>query len=141
MRPKMLPAAAAALALALAACSSSAKPLSARELAAKIPRCMITDVETAIPAGGPVGSPVQDVTCTLPDFAQVILATFANARDERQWIADGGFPLDPAPINPSCCIQGNGWAATVDIDSSGNIDFGPVIKALGGRAVHAAARR
>jgi hypothetical protein len=139
MQRKLLAAAAAAAVLTLAACGSSSPP-AARQLAAKIPGCMVIDLETDVPATAP-GSPVQDVMCVLASGAAVYIATFASARAEQRFIADGGFPLDPAPANPSCCIQANDWAATVSVDGSGNINFWPVIKALGGRAVHAGTRR
>jgi hypothetical protein len=127
----LLSVAAVALTLNLAACGSSA-PLTARQLAAKIPGCTGTFANT------PAVMEEQDVTCTLVDGAPVDIGTFATAGDERQWISDGGSPASPDPAYAGCCIQGDGWAATVGFNSSlgpMDVDYRQVIKALGGRMV------
>jgi hypothetical protein len=125
--------AAAVLAAALAACGSPAAPLTARELAAKIPGCAQAVIAT------PSVMEVQDVTCVLQDGAYFDIGTFASKQDEREWITDGGSPDSPDPAYPGCCIQGNGWAATVGLASY----TGPmtmylrqVVRALGGRIVN-----
>jgi len=79
---------------------------------------------------------VEDVTCTLQDGAQIEIATFANSGDERQWISDGGSPSAPDPAYAGCCIEGNGWAATVGFNNSQgpmDVDYNYVIKAIGRR--------
>jgi hypothetical protein len=122
--------------LVLTACGSSspkpAGPPSASTLASKIPGCgdLLTNTPSVIA--------VEDVTCTLQDGAPIEIATFANSADERQWIADGGYPPDPDPAYAGCCIEGNGWAATVGFNSSlgpMDVDYNYVIKAIGGRQV------
>jgi hypothetical protein len=90
-----------AAALLLAACSSPA-PLTARQLAGKIPGCSGTYAST------PAVLEEQDVTCTLPDGAPVTIGTFAASRDETAWISDGGSPASPDPAYAGCCVQGPG---------------------------------
>lgn len=129
MRRILLPAAAVALVLALAACGSPAKPLTAHELARKIPGC--ADITAYTPAVIETG----DVKCTLRDGAEVEIGTFGNARDERRWISDGGYPLFPDPVFAGCCVQGGGWAATVSSPGPPMADLALIRKALGGRVV------
>jgi hypothetical protein len=81
---------------------------------------------------------IQDVTCTLQDGAPVEIGTFANSSDERQWILDGGSPISPDSAYAGCCVQGNGWAATVGFNNNlgpMDQDYNQVISALGGREV------
>lgn len=130
-----LPASAAVLAAValLAACGTSAPhhpALTAASLAHRIPGC------AGITPGTPTSSEKQDVTCVMPDNAQVEIGTFATTADERKWVSDGGYPPAHDPVFAGCCIQGDGWAATVGFGSNGEVnDFPAVIKAIGGRQV------
>lgn len=135
---RILPAAAV---LALAACGTPAAPHahdtaqtpahpSAMSLARKIPG--VTGCQDATPDATSTG----DVICNLPDGSQLELATFSASAAEDQWLADGGTGSPPDPSYAGCCIQGNGWAATVgapDYAVKGSV---PVIAALGGRVVN-----
>jgi hypothetical protein len=124
------------LVLVLAACGGSVphppSPPSAAALAHKIPGCgqLITDFHLSVLTR-------QDVSCTLQDGAGVEIATFASQGDERQWISDGGDPSTPDPSYAGCCIEGNGWAATIGFPSGGGpiADFDRVLSAIGGRKV------
>lgn len=129
MRKSLIPVA-TALAL-LAGCGSSGPP-SAHALATRIPGC------GQIISNTPSVLELKDVTCTLEDGAQVEIGTFANSSDERKWISDGGSPISPDPAYAGCCIQGNGWAATVGFNNNNSpmdTDFHHVTSALGGRTV------
>lgn len=128
-----LAAAASVAAVTLTACGSS--PPAAAGLAGKIPRC--GQLANATPAS----FVQQDVTCTFADSqgatVNVEVATFTGSADEQKWISDGGTPSSPDPAYGGCCIQGNGWAATVDSYTvgTGNADFHTVMSAIGGRQV------
>lgn len=126
----------AALCLGMTACSSGgASPPSAMSMAQKIPGC------GAVTVNIPVGFVQQDVSCQFTDSmdAQVAveIATFASSSDEQEWISDGGSPQTPDPGYGGCCVQGNGWAATVFSNAIGDgaEDFAHVLSAIGGREV------
>lgn len=101
---------------------------SATTLASKIPGC------TNVASGTPAVMATGDATCSLSDSSQVEIATFADSADERQWISDGGYPPAPDPAFAGCCIEGNGWAATISAPGDGG-DFSQVTNAIGGRQV------
>lgn len=127
MRPRrLIPAILATL--TITACSATTPPTAA-SLAARIPGC------AGVTPATPSALEQQDVTCLLPDNAQVEIATFATPGDEAKWIADGGTPATPDPASLACCIQGNGWAATAGLAQDGTYPLATVAKALGGRQV------
>jgi hypothetical protein len=120
-----------AIAIAVGNANHASNPPSASTLAAKIPGCGAVTVNT------PAVMEVQDVSCILPGspFGVVVeIGTFATSAAETQWISDGGNPTTPDPAFFGCCIQGNGWAATVDGDDS---YVNTVINAIGGKQVQA----
>lgn len=103
--PRLAFAAAVATVLTLTACGSSQPPTkpSARSLEAKIPGCAHTSPD---PAGATVYTR-QETACQTPDGTMVEIATFVSQGDERSWITSwGGYG--------ACCLEGHGWAATVD---------------------------
>jgi hypothetical protein len=120
---------AACAVLALAACGSGGSPVTAASLAGRIPGCgsLITNT--------PAVMAEQDVTCTTQDNEQIEVVTFATSADETQWISDGGYPAAPDPVYVGCCVQGSGWAAQINAAGNDGYDFGPVLRALGGREV------
>lgn len=131
MRPR-IPAAVLTVVLltASAACSSASASPSASSLAHKIPGCGYVTTQT------PPVIAKTDVTCLMPDGLEYEVATFDTSTDETQWIAGGGSPSTPDAEYLGCCAQGNGWAADVyDPGPIGTYDFGPLLKALGGRHV------
>lgn len=111
----------AAVALALAACGSSPPaPLTAGQLAHKIPGChgFLSRAPDVLATG--------DVSCTTGGITDEVV-TFASMGDETRWIQAQGAWY-------GCCVEGHLWAATYN--SGTPVDgFTPVIKALGGREV------
>jgi len=78
-----------------------------------------------------------DVTCSLPDGSLLEIATFATQTGETQWIENGGTgPGPPDPSYAGCCIQGNGWAATVGAPDYVGQGATVVTLAIGGRVVN-----
>jgi hypothetical protein len=121
-----------AAALVLAACGISSPPPWASALAAKIPGCSYSALSGQAPNVLSTG----EHYCNLRDGATVEIATFASTAKEQKWILDGGSPSSPDPAFAGCCIQGDGWAATVDSNfGMGATDQYYVIKAIGGRMV------
>lgn len=109
------------LAAVLAACGSGpAQPLTASQLAHKIPGCH------GFASGTPSVLAVADVSCT--DGTETVdVVTFASTGNETRWIQAQGPWY-------GCCVQGHLWAATYN--SGTPMDgFAPVIRALGGREV------
>lgn len=113
----------AALLLALAACGSSAPaPLTASQLAHKIPGChhFLAQTPSVLATG--------DVTCDAPGsgpLGSVEVITFASSGNEQKWIlGQGGSSV--------CCIQGHLWAADY---IGGTNEFPRITRALGGRVV------
>jgi hypothetical protein len=111
----------AALALLLAACSSPSAPLTAGQMARKIPGAHGCYANT------PGVLAIADETCYTPGGGTVDVITFTSGGDEVRWIqAQGAYH--------GCCVQGRLWAAT--FSSAVPVDgFAPVIRALGGRQV------
>lgn len=109
------------LAAVLAACGSgTTTPLTASQLAHKIPGCghFLAQTPSVLATG--------DVTCTTGGITDEVL-TFASMSDETRWIqAQGPYY--------GCCVEGHLWAATYSSGTPVN-GFTPVIKALGGRQV------
>lgn len=112
----------ALLALAVAACGSTGgtAPLTATQLARKIPGChtLLHNTPSTVVTG--------DVTCAMGNAGQIEVVTFATTGDEKQWIrGQGNFY--------GCCIEGRLWAATYDSPSGSY--FPRIKRALGGREV------
>lgn len=118
---RRITAAAAALALLLAACGgTSATPLTASQIAHKIPGCR------HFVAQAPSVLVISDVTCDAPGdgpLGSVEIATFTSSGNEQKWILRKG--------SDGCCVQGHLWAAA----EFGPDEFPRVIHALGGREV------
>lgn len=111
----------ATLALALAACGGgSATPLTASQLAHKIPGCthFVTQTSSVLATG--------DVTCDAPGdgaLGSVEIATFATMGDEQKWILRKG--------SDGCCVEGHLWV----VAEFGPDEFPRIVHALGGRDV------
>ena len=130
MRPRVPAILAVGAVIVLAACGGGGSGQTAASLAQRISGCGF------ITASTPPVIAEQDVTCLMPDGEQLEVVTFASSASEGQWISDGGSPSTPDPAYLGCCVQGNGWAADVSATGPvGSYDFGPVVKALGGRQV------
>jgi hypothetical protein len=109
----------------LAACGSSG-PATASSLVAQIPHCGSLPLAQA-----PGPEMTSQAECGLPDGAQVYIALFTSESAENAWIASQG-------IYYGCCVQGDGWAATVDNSSQGGpqpADWQAVLAHAGGRQV------
>lgn len=111
----------AAVALTLAACgSSSTTPLTASQLAHKIPGCHgFLDNTPSVLATG-------DVSCNVGGVSDEVV-TFASMSSETRWIQAQGQWY-------GCCVAGHLWAAFYNSGTPYN-GFTPIIKALGGREV------
>lgn len=131
---KHLPVLAAVIAAA-AACSSPPAPpaaLTAQQLAQKITQC------SGVTADTPSSIETAEASCTLADGSPVTIGTFATSGAEQQWIQAGGSPSSPDPLYVGCCVQGDGWAATVGFAADGSSlesGYRIVMSALGGRQV------
>lgn len=111
----------ATLVLLLAACgSSTTAPLTASQLAHKIPGChgFLAQAPSVLATG--------DVTCSAGGISDEVV-TFASMGNEVRWIRAQGAWY-------GCCVEGHLWAATYNSGVPVN-GFAPVIRALGGREV------
>jgi hypothetical protein len=80
---------------------------------------------------------LDDVTCYLPGGSLLEISTFATQPDELRWIGDGGTgPGPPDPSYAGCCIEGDGWAATVGVPDYVVKGGAVVTAAIGGRVVN-----
>lgn len=108
--------------LALAACggSSTTTPLTASQLAHKIPGChaFLNSTPSVLATG--------DVSCTTGGVSDEVV-TFTSMASEVKWIQAQGQWY-------GCCVEGHLWAATYNSPAPVN-GFTPIIKALGGREV------
>lgn len=110
------------LAAVLAACGSGpAQPLTASQLAHKIPGChgFLAQAPSVLATG--------DVSCTAADGISDEVVTFASTGNEIRWIQAQGAWY-------GCCVEGHLWVATYSSGVPVN-GFTPVIHALGGRQV------
>lgn len=110
--------------LLLTACGSSPPPSARSLLKAAMPTCSMYSP----PTGGMSIYAQDEMTCVLPDSTLVDLAVFGNPADQRSWM------LSQDPGSGSCCVEGDGWAASI----LGEPFSGPAwsgLERIGGRAV------